>query len=164
MDSIGIEIKGLKELDVALRSLGAELGAKTLRSALRDAAKPFHESMLSNAPVGKYESRIVKLRSGSTINIQPGFTKSRVKIRASLNRKGQATKKFSDKTAALVRVGAFRVPYIVPLEYGTSKMPASGFIRGALSQQDRVLSIFRERLARRIELARKRVARNKAKK
>ena len=158
-----IEIHGLKQLEKNLLALGAELGAKTFRAALMDAAEPLKQEIINNTPVGKYEERIVKTKKGGSVRITPGFMKSRVKKRSSINRKGSASRKFNKNTSAIVRVGVFRVPYAGFVEFGTSKAAAQPFVRpAAVSQFSNVTNIFKQRLQHRIKLAVKRLARQKA--
>lgn len=159
---ISANVQGLSELESALRSLGAEMGAKTLRSALRDAAKPIEDYMLANAPVGSIE-RQVKTRTGKAVRITPGFLRSKIKRRTRLNKRGVAGRHFNADEVAMVRVGVFRLPYVVHVEYGTSKARAQPFIRPALfATQDEVLSLVRERLHHRIKLAARRLAKSRA--
>lgn len=156
-----VKIHGLKELDKALRGLGAELGAKTLRGALMDAAEPIKQEMLRTAPVSE-EERDVKTAKGQIVRIRPGFLKSRIRKRSSLNKRGVTNRKFKKNDVARVRVGVFRVPYVGHYEFGTSKQAANPFIRPALlSKADESLRVFKKRLVRRIELARKKLSKNK---
>ena len=151
-----IEITGLKEMERALLGLGAALGAKTLRSALRDAAKPIHKTMLSGVPVGT-STRTITTRKGAAVTITPGFLRSRTKIKARLNKRGAVNRRFGSDGVAIVSVGTFGVPYVASVEYGNSNMPAQPYIRPALSSAPQAVGIFQKRLARRIELARKRL-------
>lgn len=157
---IDFKIDGLKEMEKNLLALGADLGSKALTAALRDAAKPIHESMLANVKVGSV-SRNVKTRKGSVVHLTPGFLKSRIKMRSSRNVKGRVNRKFGKDDVAMVRVGVFRVGYLVEVEYGTTKAPAQPFIRPALNQAGQSIQIFKGRLAHRINLAAKRLARKK---
>ena len=151
-----MKIEGLKEMEKNLLALGAKLGASTLRSALRDAAKPIMDNMIANAPVGAKPFK-VKTRDGNAVTIDPGFLKSRIKRKASLNAKGRITRKFKKDEVAIVKVGVFKVPYVAYLEYGTPNNPAHKFIRGAGVEAPQAISIFRTRLKRKIELAVKRL-------
>lgn len=158
-----IEIQGLQELEKNLLALGADLGSKALTSALRDAADPFLDQMKQDAAIGGYGSRTVKTKGGSKVEISPGFMRSRIKKRAIRNRKGAASKKFDAKTTALVRVGVFRVPYAVQVEYGTSRSKAQPFVRPAADRGDEVVRLFKGRLQHRIKLAARRLARKQIK-
>lgn len=155
--TISVEIKGLKEMDEALRGLGAELGAKTLRGALRDAAKPLEDFMQSNAPISD-SPRTFTDANGQRQSVLPGYLKSKIKRRTMLNKKGVNNKKFQGESVAVVQTGAFKVPYVTHVEFGTRNNPASNFIRGAASRRSEVEAIFIIRLKRKIELARKRLA------
>ena len=155
--TISVDIKGLKEMDANLRALGAEMGAKTLRGALRDAAKPLEEYMKANAPVSDY-ARVVKKFSGEKVTITPGFLKSRIKRKTRLNKKGVSNRRFKGGSVAVVQTGVFRVPYVLHVEYGTSHNRAFSFIRGAASKRSEAEAIFVARLKRRIELAQRKLA------
>ena len=161
-----IRIDGLRQLDKNLQALGAELGSKVLTGALRDAADPMLNDMKSNAPVSDIV-RTVKSKGGS-VEIRPGFLKSRIKKRANRNRLGRVNKKFGKGTVAIVRVGAFRVPYVVAIEYGTTMNRKQGgytkahpFIRPALDKSPQVISLFKERIERRIYLAARKLVRQR---
>lgn len=156
-----LEIHGLKEMENNLRDLGAQMGGRTLRSALRDAAEPLEEHMIDNAPESEFE-RVVKTRKGQRVTIYPGFLKSRIKRRASLNAKGKNVRRFGKDGVAIVKVGVFRVPYVVQVEYGTRNVPARPFIRSAASRSGEAINIFKMRLQHRIKLAQKRLARKAA--
>lgn len=137
--TITVEIKGLRELDKALRELGAEVGAKTLRSALRDAAKPVLEQAQRDAPPDV-----------------TGNLRKQLKLRTSINRRGKRGR----AEVARVRVGVTKVPYIAAIEFGTSRQEAKPFLRQSLIENSaKSLDIFKDRLAVRIEQVRKRNAR-----
>jgi HK97 gp10 family phage protein len=156
---VKMHIEGLKEMEKNLLALGADLGARTLRSALRDSAKPLEDSMIASVPVYK-EPHKVKIK-GERVTVDPGFLKSKIKRRASYNKRGRVTKKFGKNDVAVVQVGAFGVPYVVQVEFGSKRNKAASFIRGAASQTPRVINLFKTRLKRRTDLAVKRLARQK---
>jgi HK97 gp10 family phage protein len=61
-----------------------------------------------------------------------------------------------------VRAGVFRVPYVVPTEYGTSRHPPQPFIRPALqNNQTTVVNEFAARMRRRINSAARRLRKGK---
>lgn len=155
-----IDILGLKEMDENLRTLGAELGAKTLRGALRDAAKPMEDYMNANAPESE-APRTIRTRKGERVEIRPGFLKSRIKRRTQLNKRGTNTRKFGKDGVAVVQVGVFKVPYVVQVEYGTSKSAAHPFIRRAESVAGESIQIFLKRLRRRTDLAARKLKRSR---
>jgi len=162
MISPKIEIRGLRQLENNLLALGAEIGSKVLTSALREAAKPMLQEIQLKAAVGSYGQRIVKKKGGGDVVITPGFMRSRAKIRASRNKKGAASKKFSKNTSAIVRVGVFRVPYARYVEFGTSDTKAQPFIRPAADKADESVRIFKRRLERKIYLAARKLGRKKS--
>ncbi len=155
-----LKLYGVDDMEKNLNVLGADLAMKTFRGALRDAAKPLEDYMKDHVPVSKFE-RIVKTKGGSTVTITPGFLKSRIKRRASSNRKGRITKKFGKDDIAIISTGVFRVPYVVQVEYGTKHNPAAAFIRGAKNVAPEAINIFVLRLKRRIQLAERKLARAK---
>ena len=66
---------------------------------------------------------------------------------------------------SLVKVGAFKVPYIVQVEYGTTRQKAQPFIRNSFKKRtNQVVVVINHRLAKRIQMAQRRIAKkNKAK-
>ena len=168
MPNIALKISGLKEMEKTLLKLAKEVGSKEatgiMTGAIRDGAKVFEEEIKANAPESTPET---KRRAASKMNRpynRPGFLKSRIKIRAITNRKGVANKNFSKNTVSLVRTGYFNVFYAKWLEYGNSKQPANPILRRAfLVKRGSVLKVINHRLAKRIELAHKRIARQQRK-
>lgn len=146
------KIEGLDQLEKNLLALGADLGSKTLRNALRDAAKPIHEKMLSGIKDSGV-TRTVKVRGGDRVTIRSGFLRSRTKIRTSINKRGAINRRFAANNVAIVRVGTFRVPYVVQYEYGARGSSGSKYIRRSLSEVPRSLEIFKRRLSERIDKA-----------
>lgn len=149
------KLDGLDQAEKNMKELGALLSARATRSALREAAKPLEEYMKINAPVSK-QSRRIKTKSGY-VNISPGFLKSRIKRKASLNAKGRINRRFKKGDVAVVKTGVFRVPYVVQLEYGAKTTRQHKFIRGASSRAPEAVRIFQEKLKRKTELALKRL-------
>lgn len=163
MDDFDLQIHGLAEMEKNLVALGAELGAKALRGALRDAGAPIEDYMKANAPESEYE-RVVKTKSGGKVTIRPGFLKSRIKRKSSLNKRGRINKKFKNENdIAVVQVGVFKIPYVKYVEYGTKYVPARSFIRSAKAASPAAIAIFRSRLIRRIGLAERRLQKSKGK-
>ena len=164
----GIDISGLKQMEQALQDISKEIGAKKatgiMTSALRDGAVKYQQGMQRNAPESEL-ARIVKTKSGQKVEIRPGFLKSRIKIRASTNRTGAETKRFGKGVVSLVKVGAFKVPYIVQVEYGTTRQKAQPFIRNSFKKRtNQVVVVINHRLAKRIQMAQRRIAKkNKVK-
>lgn len=158
----GIDIQGLKAMEKALVEIGKEVGAKKatgmMTSALRDGAKEFEDTMRKDAPESEF-NRIVKTKSGSKVEIRPGFLKSRIKVRASTNRKANVTRKFGKNVVSLVQAGVFKVPYIVQVEYGTSRTKQKPFIRNSFRKKKQAsVTVINRRLARKIKLAQNRIA------
>lgn len=159
---IDVDISGIKAMESALVELAKEIGAKKatgiMTSALRDGAKTFEADMLTHVTISK-DARYVRKRGGEKVQIRPGFLKSRIKIRASTSR-GRITRKFGRDVVSVVKVGVFRVPYIVQYEYGTVHNKPNPIIRGSFARQsNNAVETITKRLAKRIELRRKRLAR-----
>ena len=151
MDGVSIDVHGLKELEKSLLAIGSKLGANALRAALNAAGEPIRQAMIAGAPVGTV-TRTVK----GNVTITPGFLRSRIKKRSRINRKGAANKNFDEKTAAVVKIGVFKVPYVGAIEFGNSRNKAQPFIRPALmATKDQALAIFKTRLKKRIAAAEK---------
>ncbi|WP_288985789.1 HK97-gp10 family putative phage morphogenesis protein [uncultured Pseudoalteromonas sp.] len=162
MLNAGIEISGLKKMEQALLNIGKEIGAKKatgiMTSAIKDGAIKYQQGMQRNAPESDF-ARVVKTKGGQKVDIRPGFLKSRIKVRASTNRAGATTRRFSKGVVSLVRVGVFKVPYVVQVEYGTNKHKAQPFIRQAFSKRtNQVVVVINRGLAKRIDLAQRRIA------
>ena len=131
---VSMDIKGTKELDQALRGLGAELGLKVLRSALMASAKPMVDDMQSKVPVDK------------------GLLKKTIGKRSRVDKKGKSAPVVVKVGA--VRKGAWKAHFV---EFGTPETRAQPFIRPAVSKSNEVLNLFKSKLARKIELARKKL-------
>lgn len=166
MLDLDIDISGLKQMESALTELAKEISitkaAGMLTSALRDGAKEYQADMQQNATESSI-TRMVKTLKGQKVEIRPGFLKSRIKVSASTNRKGAITRKFGKNVVSLVKVGVFKVPYIVPYEYGTSKQSGNPIIRNAhRNKSATVVNVIQARLARKILLSQNRIAKKKA--
>jgi len=136
-----VEIKGLRELMLALEKLPAEVQKKPVQQALRAAAKPMRDAAIANASAfrdtGTVEKNIKVVRSKvyNGKNYVHG-----VVLRVLNSSKRRRAKGMGD---------AF---YWKFLEFGTVHAPARPFLRPAFeSNKDRALQIIRERLARGIE-------------
>lgn len=166
LDDIGIDIQGLKAMESALLDIAKEIGSQKaagmFTSALRDGAIKYQNSMLRNATESDV-TRIVKTKKGQRVEIRPGFLKSRIKVRASTS-KGLETRRFGKNVVSLVRVGVFKVPYIVHYEYGTVHNSPNPIVRNAFNKRTKqVVTVINYRLAKRIEQAQKRITRKQQK-
>lgn len=168
MLNIGVNISGLKEMEKALLKIGKEIGSRKatgiMTSAIRDGAKVFEEDIKMNAPTSSsFTKRRAKSKMFKDYN-RPGFLKSRIKTRASTNKKGLIDKRFGRNTVSLVRVGYFNVFYAKWLEFGNSQQPPNPILRNAfMMKRGKVIKVINHRMARRIELAHKRIARKQNK-
>lgn len=164
MLDIGVKISGLKEMEKALVKMSKEIGAKKsagiMTGAIRDGAKEFEEEIKLRAPESTTKTKIRSLSKRDRPYNKPGFLKSRIKTRASTNRRGSVSKKYDKNTVTLVRTGYFNVFYAGWLEYGNSQQRANPVLRRAFaSKKGTAVIAIGHGMAKRIELARKRIAR-----
>ncbi|MBB1308538.1 hypothetical protein H5162_03650 [Pseudoalteromonas sp. SR41-8] len=158
----GIDISGLKQMEKALLDIAKEVGAKKatgmMTSAIKEGAIKYQQGMQRNAPESDIV-RLVKTKQGQKVEIRPGFLRSRIQVKASTNRQGRETRRFGKGVVSLVRVGVFKVPYIVQVEYGTTNQKADPFIRQAFKKRtNQVIVVINRGLAKRINLAQRRIA------
>ena len=158
----GIDISGLKEMEKALLDIAKEVGAKKatgmMTSVIKEGAIKYQQGMQRNAPKSDIV-RLVKTKQGQKVEIRPGFLRSRIQVKASTNRQGRETRRFGKGVVSLVRVGVFKVPYIVQVEYGTTNQKADPFIRQAFKKRtNQVVVVINRGLAKRINLAQRRIA------
>jgi HK97 gp10 family phage protein len=134
---VGCEVKGIKELELRLRSIGPKLAKKTMRGALRAVGKFWVEDVKGRVPVdtGDLQSSIagtVRIRRAGkgaigTVTVGPRFDKK------STNRPG-------DMSQSPGVYGQF-------VEFGTDKMAAQPFLRPAFdATADRVIELFAEKM------------------
>lgn len=171
---VEFKIDGLDQIEKALKKLGAEVGAKELRGALRDAALPALEEMQLKAPVfdeptrdvylkkvsSRFKGEIGQSKNGSNkITVASGGLKDSIKRRGSINKKGIKTRKFDKDTTALVSVGTKGIFYAHLIEFGTQHIKAQPFIRPAAEKTTpEAIKIFNARIQKRIQNATKRLA------
>lgn len=150
-----IELKGFKELEAKLRTLGDKIAKNGLRSANYEGAKVIKEAMIAAAPVDTgllKESIAIFNRRGSETMVKHavGFRKllRRHANTAANRRKGRVGKKYSVDSPAF---------YARFVEYGTSKWPeGKPFMRRSfLSNTDQAIEAVRLGLVKAIERAQK---------
>lgn len=168
MLNTSLDIKGIKSMEATLLDIAKEVGAQKatgmLTSALRDGAKEFQDTMQRDAPESNYK-RVVKSKSGSKVEIRPGFLKSRIKIKASTNRRGTVSRKFGKNVVSHVKVGPMKVPYVGYVEFGTSKTKEHPFIRNAFRKKKQAsVTVIRRQLAKKIKSAKRRIAKKRTSK
>lgn len=160
MIDVSVDIHGLSNVEQALRDISNDnsiAGAKVIRSAMMTASLPMFRQMQATAPVAKDpRPRKRKSRRGGTVEIRPGFLKSRIRRRSYINKTGYGSRNIgstSNEKDALVkvRIGAF-VPYAHFVELGTEHYPAQPFVRNALDSNWRAMtnyfcSLLEKRLA-----------------
>lgn len=165
MIDVTVNLYGLSELEQALRDISNEdsiAGAKVIRSALMSASLPMYRHLQATAPVAKDPTpRKRKSRKGGTVEIRPGFLRSRIRRRSYINKTGYGNRNIgrsqSEANALVkVRLGAF-VPYAHFVEYGTEHSPAQPFIRNAFDGGwSRAVNQFGSLLAKRLAAYRRR--------
>ena len=166
MIDVTVNLYGLSDIEQALRDISNEdsiAGAKVIRSALMSASLPFYRDLQATAPVNKDpKPRQRKSRKGGTVEIRPGFLKSRIRRRSYINKTGYGNRNIDEDGLVKVRVGAF-VPYAHYVELGTEHSPAQPFIRSAIdSHWQSITQNFRTLLEKRLLSYRRRQARRNA--
>ena len=170
MLDVTVRVEGLADLEKQLRELTGETsiaGAKVIRSAMMSASLPMFRQMQNDAPVSKNpEPRKVKKKGGQTVEIRPGFLKSKIRRRSYINRRGYGNRNIRGNELVKVRIGAF-VPYAHYVELGTDYGPRhpfttapQPFVKPAFDRHWRgTLDRFGNLLEKRLLSARKRLAR-----
>ena len=152
---VSARVEGLDVLEKQLRTLGLELGVKTLRSALMATAAPLRKEMKRLAPESPSDAgpRMRRSKRKGVVEIRPGFLKFKIRARSAIRRVGRSSRYLSGDQVALVRVGAF-TPYAAFVEYGTEKTRAQPFVRPAAhSKRAELDTRFKTYLKKRIDKA-----------
>jgi len=123
-----IKLFGLKELDAKLARMDAKLGAKALRSALNEAAKPMFLKARSNAQA----TGIKGFDAGATAAAMGRFSKKEGPKRLILfvgpkNKAKRAVNLWNQKHGTDVK----RLSHFHLVEFGSIKGPAQPFLRPA---------------------------------
>lgn len=166
MIDVTVNLYGLSDIEQALRDISNDdsiAGAKVIRSAMMTASLPFYRDLQATAPVNKDpKPRRRKSRKGGTVEIRPGFLKSRIRRRSYINKTGYGNRNIDADGLVKVRIGAF-VPYAHYVELGTEHSPAQPFIRSAIdSHWQNITQNFRTLLEKRLLSYRRRQARRNA--
>lgn len=136
-----VEVKGLRELMLALEKLPQEVQKKPVQQALRAAAKPMRDDAMSRVPreTGTVQKNIVVQRS--KLYNGKNFVYGVVLRVRNMSKRLKKSKGYAGDPF-----------YWKFLEFGTAKMPARPFMRPAFEgNKDKAIQIIRERLARGIE-------------
>ena len=170
--NFSIDIKGMKQVEKAFKEIGADLSEKVVMGALRDAAKPVHAEMQRLVPIGDRSVKVKNLKGlnrrvgegeDAGVVVTPGQLRSRIKIRgkkAVSKRTGKVSRGAGKGEIGRVRVGFFSAYYGYFVEYGTSSQPPQPFIRPAIESKSGVaVQTFNKRIKHRIELTRRKLAR-----
>lgn len=145
--SIAVSIKGLKILNDRISDLPKELLKSAERAVLSAGGKPILQAAKANAPVGKGPAAgLLKKSMGLNVKRVKGVWSARVGPRLGFGKKIGTGKRRKDRFAKSRRRGRIQtakvgdsydiwknpVYYSHLVEFGTSKTPASGFIRRAV--------------------------------
>lgn len=155
-------VSGLAEMEKNLRTLGTELAAKQLRTALMAAAVPVVQVIQNNAP--KAERRYMKqFKRGKEAEwTKPGRLKGAIKRRSKISR-SRLGKQLEGDQVARVHVGHFGAFYGRFLEQGTKHIKRKRkFVAHGVHAEGRAIQIFRKRLKRRIELTERKLKKTRA--
>lgn len=115
-NKMSVELEGLEDLLEELENFPAKVEKKYLRKALFDSAKPMEDKMKALAPV--YSPSEGEANSEHLKKYPPGTLRNSVKLITRNAKKGY------------VRVSLGVKPFYAKfIEYGTSKYPASPFMR-----------------------------------
>lgn len=126
-----VQVKGLRELQVAMRDLPQKLRRRTIQKALRDAAMPMRQDARAKVPkdTGTVRRNIVVQRS-KKFNGRNGVFGVVMRVR-----------KINKRMRAKGQGDPF---YWTFVEFGTSKMPARPFMRPAFeANKQKALEIIR---------------------
>lgn len=135
-------ILGYKQLDRQLRALTVAAGGRALRASAMAAMLPVQKQARASAPV-RQSDKLKRTYKGRKVT--PGFLSRSIKRRSFLSR---------DKRSATAVVGVAPEAFygIQFIEFGTSRIPARPWLEPAFrSQLDKVDTIFRRRLKKRID-------------
>lgn len=142
--SVTVEVRGLKELEDALKELGNAAAGKVLFSSLMAAGLPIQKAAQALAPVSP--TAHYRYTKGRGKKLIPSGT-----LRKNIGRKRLRSNR--GETGAEIGISwkgnAFYGRFI---EFGTSKLAPKPFLRPAFdAKKDEALAIFKEKLAANIE-------------
>ena len=171
MIDVSVDIHGLSDVEQALHDISNDdsiAGAKVIRSAMMTASLPIFRQMQATAPVAKDpRPRKRKSRRGGTVEIRPGFLRTRIRRRSYINKFGYGSRnigRMQNEANSLVkvRIGVY-TPYAHYVELGTEHSPAQPFIRSAIDGHwQGITQKFGTLLERRLLSYRRRQARRNA--
>lgn len=154
-NGVSFEVRGLKELDEALKEIGNAASGKALFSSLMVAGLPIQKIAQSLAPKTdhayyRYNKGGRKL-GGGTVSaksrklVQPGTLRKSIRRKRLKSDAGESGAQISISWRGIAFYGDF-------YERGTSKMAAKPFLRPAFdAKKDESLTIFKDKLAANIE-------------
>ena len=157
-----IDVRGLKELESKLVELGAAVGVRVLRAAIRRAAQPIIRSMQSLAPFDENDTNGYHLRDSIGLNIEPR-RRRRYLVQFRLGARRQTVEANSPEARAGYRIiGGLSRSSRSPI-YDLVAENNTPFIRPGFDQNvGRFLVTFRRELTRGIERAARRQAKSLA--
>lgn len=153
-DFTRIEVHGLAELEQKLGELDNKLAGKAIYSALGFALTPVVSDAKKRAAKAK-EPHTMTYPNGKKVDVEPGLLKSAIKKRRVP--KSEMTGEFAQGAAMGVYVGTGTKQKVYPrywhlIERGTSKQPATPFIRPAFDNNITVmLDRFSQKLSENID-------------
>ena len=171
MIDVSVNLYGLSDLEQALRDISNDnsiAGAKVIRSAMMTASLPMYRHLQATAPKSKDpRPRQRKTSKGGTVEILPGFLRSRIRRRSYINKTGYGSRNIGRtqneaNSLVKVRIGAY-TPYAHYVELGTEHSPAQPFMRSAIDGHwQGITQKFGTLLERRLLSCRRRQARPNA--
>lgn len=142
-----VEVTGLSEVRAALQDLSKAVVGKALADAVRAGAAVIRDEAKRRAPVGSVPHYVGRKAKGRLV--KPGNLRRQIRMKRVRGDRLSATYKIG--FTGLGFYGRF-------LEFGTAKMSARPILRPAFeSKKHEAVAVIKERLARNIERARKRV-------
>lgn len=148
-----IEVLGLAELEQKLGELDNKLAGKVLYAALGYALTPVVKDAKQGVAKAK-EPHTIVYPNGKKVAVKPGLLKTAIKKRRVP--KSEMTGEFANGAAMGVYIGTGRGKvypnYWYFIEYGTSKIPATPFIRPAFDNNiELMLNRFAEKVSEGID-------------
>lgn len=150
--TIDVEFDGLKELDEALVGFSNKVVKKALDSALSAGALPIMNEAKRNAAQAKEPHEMQY--GGNKVVVCPGLLKESIRRR---KLKKNELAKINAQAAVAVYIGKGTKQKLYPrywvfIEYGTSKLAPTPFLRNAFdTQKENAVTRFKEKLASNIE-------------
>ena len=161
-NGVSFEVRGLKELEEALKEIGNSAAGKALFSSLMAAGLPIQKTAQSLAPKAdhayyRYSKGGKKLGGGAVSAksrklVQPGTLRKSIRRKRLKSDRGETGAEISISWRGVAFYGDF-------YERGTSRQAAKPFLRPAFdAKKEEALTIFKEKLAANNEKQRAKIA------